>query len=293
VDELASAVNVDNAALYRLMRALTSVGIYVENQNKSFGLNPMSELLRSDTPNSLRDIAIFMGEEWHWKVWAKLINSIQTGKTGWPLVHGQEVFPYFEANKEASAIFDKAMTSLSSLAIHAVINGYSFEGIDTLVDVAGGHGRLLVSIMEANPSMRGVLFDQPHVISGAQTGLANSTVADRLEFVGGDFFVSVPSADAYIMKYIIHDWDDERSIEILKNIKKAMRPGGRVLLVESILQAPNTPDFGKVMDLEMLVSPGGKERTAEEYEELFNKAGLRLKRIVPTQSPYSVIEAGE
>jgi hypothetical protein len=292
VDQLASSTNVDAPSLYRLLRALSSLGVYAEEENRTFKLTPMSELLRSDLPDSLRDVVIFMGEEWHWNVWAKMLHSVQTGKPAWSEVHGQEVFPYFEANREASDIFDKAMTSFSSLAVKAVVDAYDFSEIGTLVDIAGGHGSLLTAILAANPSMRGVLFDQPHVIDGAREALAGDNTGERVEFAPGDFFVSVPSgSDAYIMKHIIHDWDDERAIAILKCIKQAMNPGARVLLIEAVIEPGNAQDFGKLLDIEMLISPGGKERTANEYEELFLKSGLRLKQIVRTQSPYSVIEA--
>jgi hypothetical protein len=289
-DELARATKTDASSLYRVLRALASCGVFAEQEDRTFALTPTAELLRSDSPSSLRDLAIFMGEDWHWSVWGRTLDSVRTGKSAWDQVHGQEVFPYFAANPEAAKIFDNAMTSLSSLAIKAVIEGYDFKGIQTLVDVAGGHGRLLKAILEANPSMNGVLFDQPQVIEGAKAGMSNTT--QRCELRSGDFFAAVPEgADAYIMKHIIHDWDDERALVILQNIKRAMRSDGRVLLVEAVVTAGNEPDLAKLLDIEMLVSPGGKERTATEYKDLFARAGLRLTRIVPTKSPYSVIEA--
>jgi len=292
VDELARAANVDAPSLYRVLRALASFEVFAEREGGVFELTPTAELLRSDSPSSLRDLAIFMGEDWHWRVWGRTLYSVRTGKAAWDQEHGCEVFPFFAANPEAAKIFDNAMTSLSNLAIKAVIEGYDFSGIKTLVDVAGGHGRLLTAILDANPPINGVLFDQPHVIAGAKENKEVTKLGSRCGFVSGDFFASVPAgADAYIMKHIIHDWDDERALQILKNIRTAMNQNGRVLLVEAVITAGNTPDFGKLLDIEMLVSPGGKERTAEEYRELFAKAGLRLTQIVPTKSPYSVIEA--
>ena len=285
VDELAKATETDAPSLYRVLRALASLGIFTEQDNRIFAMTPNAEPLRSDVPNSLRDVAIFMRQDWHWEVWGKTLHSVRTGKSAWTEIHDGEVFEYFEKNPEAANIFNRAMSSFSGLATKAVIEAYDFSGIETLIDIAGGHGRLLTGVLEAYPSMRGVLFDLPHVIAGA-------TRRDRLEFATGDFFKSVPSGgDAYIMKHIIHDWDDERALTILKNIKKAMKPGGRVLVVEAVIAEGNNRDFGKLLDIEMLVSPGGKERTAAEYEELFNRAGLRLTRIVPTKSPYRVIEA--
>ena len=285
VDELAKATETDAPSLYRVLRALASLGIFTEQNNRVFSMTPTAEPLRSDVPNSLRDVTIFMGEDWHWEVWGKTLRSVKTGKSAWAEIHGGEVFEYFEKNEEAGNIFNRAMSSFSGLATKAVTEAYDFTGIETLIDIAGGHGRLLTGVLEAYPSMRGVLFDLPHVIAGAAR-------SDRLEFATGDFFAAVPSGgDAYIMKHIIHDWDDERALTILKNIKKALNPGGRVLVVEAVIAEGNNQDFGKLLDIEMLVSPGGKERTAAEYEELFSRAGLRLTRIVPTKSPYSVIEA--
>jgi hypothetical protein len=290
VDELATAANVDAPSLYRVLRALASLGVFAEQDDRVFAMTPVSQALRSDVPNSLRDVAIFWGEDWHWDVWGKILYSVQTGKPAWGQLHGEQVFEYFEKNKEAGEIFNRAMSSFSTVATQAVVEAYDFSGINKLVDIAGGHGRLLAGVLEANLSMRAVLFDLPHVIEGAGDALAN--VRERVELVSGDFFAEVPSGgDAYIMKHIIHDWDDDRALKILRNIREAMNLDGRVLLVEAVIAEGNGQDFGKLLDIEMLVSPGGKERTAKEYEELFERAGLRLTRIVPTKSPYSVIEA--
>ena len=287
VEELAKATETDAPSLYRVLRALASLGVFAEHENQVFAMTPVAEPLRSDVPNSLRDVVIFMGEDWHFEVWGKLLYSVRTGKSGWAQMHGDDVFGYFARNKEASEIFNRAMSSFTGLAAKAVVEAYDFSGIETLVDIAGGHGRLLTEVLEAYPSIRGVLFDLPHVLEGAR-----QTVPSSVEFVSGDFFVSVPGgADAYVMKHIIHDWDDERSLTILKNIRNVMNPNGRVLLVEAVIADGNNQDFGKLLDLEMMVSPGGKERTAAEYEDLFARAGLRMTRIVPTKSPYSVIEA--
>ena len=292
VSELAKATATDAPSLYRVLRALASLGIFAEQDGRTFAMTPTAELLRSDAPNSLRDVAIFWGEDWHWDVWGKILYSVRTGKSAWAQVHDGQVFEYFEKNPEAGRIFDRAMTSFSGLATKAVVEAYDFSGINTLVDIAGGQGRLLAGVLQNNPSMRGILFDLPHVLAGAREIVAGTSVSDRFEFVTGDFFVSVPAGgDAYIMKHIIHDWDDERALTILRNIRQAMKPGGRVLVVEAVIADGNGQDFGKLLDIEMLVSPGGKERTAAEYEDLFRRAGLRLTRIIPTKSPYSVIEA--
>ena len=292
VSQLAEASGAHAPSLYRVLRALASFGVFAEREDQVFELTPTADLLRSDSNNSLRDLAVFMGEDWHWKVWGQTLYSVRTGQPAWSKCHGQDVFPYFAANPEASKIFDQAMTSLSNLAIKAVLEAYDFSEIETLVDVAGGHGRFLTAILNANPGVNGVLFDMARVIEGAKENENVKAVGSRLKFTTGDFFVDVPAgADAYIMKHIIHDWYDEQALQILKNIRRVMKPNGRVLLVESVITEGSERDFGKLLDIEMLVSPGGKERTAKEYEELFEQAGLRLTRIVPTQSPYSVIEA--
>jgi hypothetical protein len=291
-DELAQATETHAPSLYRVLRLLASYGVFAEAADRSFALTPGAEPLRSDVPNSLRDVAIFFGSDWHWTVKGHTLYSVRTGKPAWAEVHGEEVFPYFAKNPEASKIFDNAMTSFSTLAVNAVVEAYDFSAIEKIIDIAGGHGRLLSAILRANPSTNGTLFDLAHVLEGAKQREEIMSLGERCQLASGDFFVSVPEkADAYIMKHIIHDWDDERALLILKNIRCAMNSGGRVLLVESVVIEGNGQDFAKVLDIEMLVAPGGKERTASEYTELFANAGLRLTRIVPTKSPYSVIEA--
>ena len=292
VEDLAARTNTHAPSLYRVLRAAASLGVFTEQENRTFALSPTAQPLLSNASNSLRDIAIFMGEDWHWNVWGQILFSVRTGKSAWAEAHGDDVFEYFKSKPDAFAVFNRAMTSLTALSTRAVIEGYDFTGIGKLVDIAGGHGRLLTEIVAANPSLHGVLFDLPQVIEGARENVAKSSAADRVEFVSGDFFESVPAGgDAYMMKHIIHDWDDERALVILRNIKQVMNPGGRVLLVESVVSEKNDQDFSKLMDIEMMVSPGGKERTATEYKELFTQAGLRLTRIIPTKSAYSVIEA--
>ena len=292
ISELATATDTDAPSLYRILRALASNGVFAELDNKVFELTATAELLRSDIAGSLRDVAIFMGEDWHWQVWGNTLYSVRTGKPAWDQVHGKAVFPYLDANPKAARIFNRAMTSFSSMATKAVVEAYDFSGIDTLVDIAGGHGRLLTDILEANPKTRGILFDLPNVISGARERVALTKVAQRVEFATGDFFAEVSAGgDAYIMKHVIHDWDDERALTILKNIRRVLNQRGRLLLVEALIADGNCADFGKLLDIEMLVSPGGKERTAAEYKELLAQAGFRLTRIIPTKSPYSVIEA--
>jgi hypothetical protein len=291
VDQLAKEVGADESSLYRVLRALASIGIFAENQ-RTFRLTPTAELLRSDVEGSLRDVAIFMGEDWHWSVWGQTLFSVKTGEAAWTRVHGKTIFPYFETNSAAAEIFDRAMSSFTTLAGKAVANAYDFSSLNVLVDIAGGHGKLLTAILEATPDLRGVLFDLPHVIGRAKESDDIKKLSERLDLKQGDFFESVPAgADGYILKHIIHDWKDAEAIKILTNIRKAMGTYGRVLLIEAVVREGNEPDFAKILDIEMLVSPGGKERTAAEYAELFRESGLKLSRVIPTRSPYSVIEA--
>jgi ubiquinone/menaquinone biosynthesis C-methylase UbiE len=292
VEELARETHTHAPSVYRFMRALAGCGVFAETDEGLFRLTPLSELLRADAPGSQRDFAIFMGEEWHWRVWGEALYSARTGHPAWERVHGSEVFPYFAENPEAAEVFDRAMTSLSRMVAAEVVEGYDFSSVRNLVDVAGGHGSLLAAVLKANAHLTGVLFDVPSVIKGAAEVLDDEGVLARCELVWGDFFESVPvGADAYLMKHIIHDWDDERALLILRNCHRAMASDGRLLLVEMVIAPGNEPHFGKIQDLEMLVAPGGRERTEAEYRKLLAEAGFKLTRIIPTKSPMSIVEA--
>jgi O-methyltransferase domain len=291
VAELAAETETHERSLYRVLRSLAGAGVFAEVAPKTFGLTPLAEPLRADAPGSMRNGLIFMGEPWHFNVWSNMMHSVRTGQPAWGHAHGAEVFEYFAANPEHAEIFNGAMTDMSVGTAPVVVEAYDFSGFGTLADIAGGHGYLLAQILKANPNLSGVLFDVAPVVEGAAALLEREGVAGRVERVAGDFFRSVPRADAYIMKHIIHDWDDERATLILRNINAAMGDQARVLIVEVVVPEGNEPHYSKVLDLEMLVSPGGIERTAEEYAALLAAAGLRLSRIVPTRSPFSVIEA--
>lgn len=292
VGQLAAATGSHERSLYRVLRSLASVGVFEEVNPQVFALTPRAEPLRSDAPNSMRNGAIFMGEEWHWHVWGEMRYSVKTGQPAWGHVHGAEVFDYFATHPQQSEIFNGAMTDMSTGTAPAVVEAYDFSGIETLADIAGGHGYLLAQVLKANPGMRGILFDVPPVIEGAGALLENEGVDERVNTIPGNFFTSVPDgANAYIMKHIIHDWDDKRSLKILQNIHAAMPDDGKVLIVETVVPETGEPHYSKLLDLEMLVSPGGQERTAAEYGQLLAAAGLRLTRIIPTASPFSIIEA--
>lgn len=289
--ELAATSGMHAASLYRLLRTLTSIGVFAETVENKFALTPISALLRSDTPNSMRDFAVMMGEDWLWQAWRELPYSVMTGGVAHEKAQGMGSFAFFQKNLEAGKVFNAAMTDLTRAVIPALVQAYNFSRLRTLVDVAGGHGLLLSGILKANPHLHGILFDLPFVIAGARELLDEEGVSDRVELVPGDFFESIPAgADAYMMKHIIHDWDDDASVRILKNVHSSMSENGKVLIVEMVVPQSNEPSPSKALDILMLVMEGGKERTKEEYAELLKAAGFRLTSVVPTSSPYSVIE---
>jgi len=291
-DELAQATGAQPRPLYRILRALASVGIFSEDASGRFRLTPLAEPLRVDAPDSLRGLAIFFGAEFHWRVWSDLVFSAQSGQPGFERIYGKAYFDYLAENPEPAQVFNDAMTSFSASVSTAVVNAYDFTGISRLVDIGGGHGLLLASILEKYPQMRGVLFDAPSVVDGAKGVIEAHGAGGRCEAIGGDFFASVPSGgDAYIMKHIIHDWEDERALTILRNCHQAMTEKGKLLVVEMVIPEGNAPSLGKFLDLEMLMFLHSYERTEAEYQVLFERAGFKLTRIVPTPSPHSVIEA--
>jgi hypothetical protein len=291
--ELASATGVQEDPLYRVLRALASVGLFDETSPRRFALTAAGELLRPGVPGSMHDMILWVTSPLHFRVYAEMMHSVRTGQPAVEKVTGVPAFEYLARDPDLSEIFNDAMTTFSEMVVPAALDVYDFSGIDTLVDVAGGHGAVISAILRRYPRMRGVLFDLGHVIAGAQPRIEAQGLADRCSIEAGDFFAKVtPGADAYIMKHIIHDWDDEKALVILRNVRTAMgAKRGRVILLESVLPVGNTPDLGKIIDLEMLLMPGGKERTADEFEALFTRAGFELTKIVPTPSPLSVIEA--
>jgi len=291
-DELANTTGTHAPSLYRLLRALASVGIFIETDGGRFGLTPLAEYLRADTPGSLRDAVILNGQESFWRSWGHLLHSVRTGESAFRKVYGMSSWEYWAGHPEEEAVFKAAMTSLSSGVVDAVVRSYDFSGIGVLLDVGGGEGALLAAILVANPSLRGILFDQPHVVRTVVALLERAGVADRCEVVGGSFFEAVPAgADAYLLKSVIHDWDDDAAIEILRACRAAMDERGKLLVVERVIRLGNDPDPAKFSDLNMLVmTAGGKERTADNFELLYTEAGFKLSNIIRTGSPYNIIE---
>jgi ubiquinone/menaquinone biosynthesis C-methylase UbiE len=290
--DIARTANASEDGVYRLLRALGSVGLFAETGNRRFRLTPLGRLLRTDSSRALGGYARFTGHESTWRPWGELRHSVRTGEPAFDHVFAMPIFEYFAKMPESAAVFDAAMTSISTLESKAVVAAYDFSGINTLVDVAGGHGLMIVTILKANRRMRGILFDLPHVTAGATVLLQSGGVADRCQIVSGDFFASVPEGgDAYIMKHIIHDWDDDRASQILQSCHRALQPGGKLLIVDAVIPPGNTAHFGKLLDLEMLVlTPRGRERTQAEFRELLKRSGFRLRRVVPTETHLSVVE---
>ena len=290
-DELAALTNTHPPTLYRLLRALASVEVLHELDGRRFELTPLGEPLRSDVPGSMVDLAAYMGRPYRLQAWGGLLHSVRTGENAFRHVYGTDVWTYRSTRPDESAIFDRAMTSLSRGATAALLAAVDFGGFRTVVDVGGGNGALLAAILAAHSHVQGVLFDQPHVVSGATTLLEHAGVADRCRTVGGSFFESVPEhADAYVLRAVIHDWDDDASIRILTAVRHALADNGRVLIVEYMIAPPNEGREAKFSDLNMLVGPGGRERTREEFAALLDASGLRLARVIAAGSQ-SVAEA--
>ncbi|MEM6285121.1 MAG: methyltransferase [Chloroflexota bacterium] len=290
VEELAAATGTHAPSLYRVMRALNSVGVFSEDANGYFHLTPQAELLTTSHPQSMRSLTIMFGEETY-DGWVQLMHAVKTGETGFSNAYGEEFFPYLAKNPEVSRIFGEAMTGYVAQTHQAVLESYDFSGTRVLADIGGSHGTLISLILRRYPDMRGILFDQPHVIEEAKAIMAPE-LQNRCELVGGDFFQSVPQgADTYMLSSIVHDWDEARGIQILETVRKAIPDDGKLLLVETVIKAPNEPDFGKLLDLTMLTVTGGLERDADGYADVLARTGFQMQDVISTASPGSIIEA--
>jgi SAM-dependent methyltransferase len=288
-EELAEDTSALSGALYRVLRALASVGIFTEDEYGRFSLTPLAENLRSDVPNSLRSFGIMAGAEFY-QSWGNLLYSVQTGKQGFDKTYGRPFFQYMTEHPDRHAIYDKAMMVHGIAETEPMLDAYDFSAFETVMDVGGGNGLMLAAILNRHPAIKGILFDLPAVADRAKESFSDLDLSGRCQIVGGDFFTSVPSADVYVLRHIIHDWDDDNAITILSNCRNAMNPDGRVLLVETVIPPLNEPCFGKWLDLMMLIV-GGRERTEEQYRRLLPQAGLELNRIIPTAHEISIVEA--
>jgi hypothetical protein len=290
-EELAERVGAHGPTLYRLLRLLASLGVFAEDDAGRFGLTPLAECLRSDAPGSQRDWALMVCGPSFWSSWGDLLTSVRTGEVAFPRVHGMDRWDYLARHPTESAVFDAALSANTALESEAVATGYDFSAFSVVADVGGGVGGFLATLLAAHPSMRGILFDRPHVVVGASDVLTRAGVADRCEIVGGDFFAAVPTgADAYVLKCVIHDWDDEQAVAILRACRSAIPDRAKLLLVERVIRPGDVPDSTKFMDLLMLVMNGGCERTADDFGGLLATAGFRLAAVTPTASALSVIE---
>jgi hypothetical protein len=293
VDELASATQTHAGALYRVLRALASVGVFAEVSPRAFALTPIGALLRSDMPGNLRAFSRFQGDGWHWRSWGEVLASVRTGSPATRLaLDAENCFEHLARHPESSRIFDEAMAGYAARVHAAVVDVYDFSAARLIVDVGGGSGTLLAKILAKHGEARGILLDLPDVVANAGDLFARHGVAGRCRAIGGDFFSVVPAGgDTYLLSTVIHDWNDERATEILHRVAAAMQPHGRVLIVENVIPTTDEAHPAKFLDLEMLVIAGGRERTQGEYASLLKRAGLRLERVLPTAALVSIVEA--
>jgi SAM-dependent methyltransferase len=294
-DELANATGSHDPSLYRLLRALTTLEICREREDGSFELMPMGHLLRSDVPGSVRSWTLYWGGP-QWMVWGHLLHSVKTGESARTHLMGLQDFQYLARDPDLAALFNQAMAELTRLVALDVARHYDFTGLQRIVDVGGGNGELLATVLQANPQARGVLFDMAHAREAGQQHLEAMRLVDRCEVVTGSFFESVPGpADAVMLKNIIHDWDDDHSRAILENCRRALAERGKLLIIDRLVpeRVETMPAHQAIMraDLHMLVGPGGRERTEPELRSLLGSAGLRLSRVIPIGSNYAISEA--
>jgi len=290
--ELAGPAGVHAPSLHRLMRTLASLGILTEGEAQRFGLTPLGEALKTGAPGSARGTLIAFGNPPFWRAFEEILYSLETGKTGFEKAIGEPIFDYLARHPEEASYFSEAMVGFHGGEPPAVAAAYDFSRFKTVVDVGGATGNMLSAILSRHAGPRGVLFDRPHVVHDAPALLKARGVSERVTIEAGDFFTTVPAGgDAYLFSHIIHDWNEDQCLTILGHCRKAIKPDGKLLIVETVLPAGDTPHLGKLQDIVMLVVPGGQERTEAEYAALLGKAGFRLTRVVPTASAVSVVEA--
>ena len=292
VATLATETGTHSDSLYRILRALAMAGVYAEGENRSFSLTPVSETLRSDVVGSLRGAVIAEMGQAHYEAWGNLMASVKTGEIAFDNRFGKDIWAYFQTEPEQAENFNRYMASMSEPLNQAISMKYDFSGHKRLIDVGGGIGGMISAILAKNPNLQGAIYDAPSVVEQAKGFLASKGVADRCETIGGDFFESVPEGgDIYSMRWILHDWEDSKSLKILENIKKVLPENGKLLLAEAVVPEAGEPHFSKFFDLIMLVMTGGRERTEKEWTELLEKGGYKIERIIPTESFLSIIEA--
>ena len=290
--ELARRVGADPDAMNRLMRALISRGVFRQRRDGTYALNALADTLRADAPVSMAGAAMFYGSPQHREHWSMLAESVRTGKATIPALRGKGFFDYLTDDAQLAALFNAAMTSISEMAEQTIVAAYDFTPCRMIVDVGGGHGRLLAAILSAAPTARGVLYDLPDVVSAAPAQLHKLGVAGRVRIEAGSFFEDIPAGgDTYVLKHIIHDWPDDEAVVILRKLRAACNATATVLLVELVIPEHDRDFIGKWADLEMLQGVNGRERTAAQYRTLLERSGFKMTRVVPTASPFSLVEA--
>lgn len=291
-DELAEATGTHGPSLYRVLRCAAGLGVFIEDADHRFSLTPLGAALRSDAPGYARSTVRALSGDMAWSGWGEFPHAVRTGETAFDKALGQPIFDYLKDAPEQASLFNETMIGFHGAEPPAVAAAYDWSGIGTLVDVGGGTGNLLTTILLANPGLRGVLYDLPHVTAHARREIAEKGLSDRCEVLEGSFFDAVPDGgDAYMLSHVIHDWDEARCVAILEHCRRAMRERARLLLVEMVIPPGGGFHPGKMLDVMMLTFTGGKERDEREYALLLEKAGLKLTRVVPTDSPVSLVEA--
>ncbi|MBC8484636.1 MAG: methyltransferase [Bacteroidetes bacterium] len=292
IKKLAGITNTHPDSLYRLMRVLAGQGIFKEIHHKTFALTPMAMGLFNEE-RSMKYMVLHFLSPSSWSMFGEMLHTIKTGENAAQKIYGMQIFAYLKKDPVASEIYNKAMTNTSYMTCSAIVSAYSFAGINDLVDVGGGHGFLLSIILSKHKNMKGIVYDLPHVVNDAKFFFEKFNISDRAKIEAGDFLESVPSGgDGYLLKNIIHGWDDEQAIHILKNIREAMLDKGKLIMIETVIEENNEPSFGKTLDLLMLLgTAGGKERTRKEFENILNHSGFKLKKITKTVSPFCLIES--
>jgi hypothetical protein len=290
-DDLAVATGTHPESLYRVLRALAGMGVFREEVGQQFALTELGDCLRSDAPEPVGGWAAFVGEPYHWQAWGDLLHGVRSGENPFRHIHGADPWTFRAQHPELSEGFDQAMLAISRQVSAAVLAAYDFRRFTSVADIGGGNGAFLARILAAYPGMHGVLFDQPHVVSGAAPVLEAAGVAGRCEVVGGSFFETMPAgADAYVLKAILHDWEDEDCVRILHVCRRAMADGAALLIVEREIGTPNEEPDAKFGDLNMLVGPGGRERSVAEFAELFAEAGFGFVGYTPSAAGVGVFE---
>jgi hypothetical protein len=290
-EAIAPRLGAEPRALARLLRAAATVGVVTRDAQGRYAPTPLGNTLRTGVPGSLANMAIAETAAGHWLPWGRLVDAIRTGSRQTPAALGGEIFEYYGKNPREAASFTAAMGDLAGLAAAEVARVLECKSASRVVDVGGANGTLVAAVLRANPNLAGTVLDMPHVVADAKAALEAAGLAGRCEVVAGDFFSRVPEADVYLLKQILHDWDDTQCIKILRNCAAAMRPGGRVVVVEMVIPDDGHPTLAQLMDLNMLVMLPGQERTRSEYASLFDAAGLRFQALTETHSPFQMIEA--